>query len=143
MHFCGRNSNDRHDVFCTVNAHINDDLPALVFRGQDYIGSVHVERADDGTWGPVSGHLVHWSKRPQWTDAPPTHAQALTHACAQAVQLYTDAYPDMLERGWAAGREQDAHRVETDIAQLEGELADKRAKLKRVLNDAGSAYGDD
>lgn len=118
-------------------AHINDDRPALMFRGQEYIGSARLARAEDGTWVHKPSYPGDvFSKRPQWTNAPPTHNARMVEAVAAALVGYLAAHPEVLEQAGEAHRAREVQSLRSNIAELDekiGELTEERTAAKRAL----------
>src|SRR4051812_16302940 len=75
-------------------AHINDDKPALVFRGQEYIGFINLSRAS-GEWVQREGFPGdRFSRRPQWDKAPRTHHAAMVAAIVEELETYLSEHPE-------------------------------------------------
>jgi hypothetical protein len=121
----------------TGNAHINDDRPALVYRGQEYIGSIHFEVTADGQLA-VSDFRgsVHLSKRPQWSDAPRSYATAMLAAISTAVKAHLDAHPELLRKADIAATNnelREAEESEETARQVFGAATEKVHKLRDRL----------
>ena len=126
--FCA-DSDGRPYVSCHVQAHINDDAPAMIYRGQEYIGSV-VLIDTGGIW--TRDGSAYWSKRPQWTDAPPTHASALTQACAEAVREWEREHPEYVKAGQYASAQQRLGTVRGELRKLDGERKALKAQVRKL-----------
>lgn len=104
------------------HAHVNDDTPALVYRGEEYIGSAGFV-IKDGRVGDTG--RVSLSRRSTWTDAPRTYAAAMVEATREAVQAFVDANPDVL-------RDADRADINNDLIRADGERAKCAAALAEV-----------
>jgi hypothetical protein len=105
-------------------AHINDDKPALIYRNEEYIGSVSFSVTDSRLG---DAERVSLSRRANWTDAPRTYAAAMVAAVREAVQTFIDEYPEVL--------------VEADRADINNDLLralESEHKAREAL-DAASA----
>jgi hypothetical protein len=138
--------NDAEHAFVIVQdengqGYINTDSAALTFRNQEYIGSVHLYLSPTG-WSAPNGS--HFSKRPQWTDAPKTHAQALEAACIEAVLTYVASNPDVLDRGERSALARDLHSAIRDademrekLAALDAQIAEQTARYDEITAELG------
>lgn len=88
-------------------AHINDGKPALVYRGEQYIGSVWLDVVGPG----VTVESTSLSRRSNWTDAPKTYAGAMASAIASAVKAFLAEHSDMLVEGERAHLTRDLSRA--------------------------------
>lgn len=119
-------------------AHINDDRPALVFRGQEYIGSARFER-EDGAWVHKPSYYGDvFSKRPQWTAAPPTHNAQMIAAISTSLLGYLATYPEVLKQASDAHRAREIDSLRSNITDLDKKikaLTDERTAAKRALRE--------
>lgn len=112
-------------VAVSVEAHVNDDKPALNYRGQDYIGMVHLFLLD-GVWATRNDSDTNLTKRPNWmVEAPPTHRDALVAAIVKAVTACVEANPDILKAAEYAS-------ASNELDRLAGERQELRTKLDEV-----------
>lgn len=74
-------------VFVSTDAHVNDDAPAVTFRGTEYLISLHATRSDDGSWSEYQPEPWDIRKRHVWPDgyATPTYRQTIVSALLQVV----------------------------------------------------------
>lgn len=118
-----------HVAVGTDGAHINDDNPALVFRGQDFLANVHLfAEPGDGRepWSPRrSSSDVSIKKRRPYVDAAPTHAKAIEEAIISAVRAYVAANPDVL-------RMAEASHANNVLLDLEEKRAETVAALANI-----------
>lgn len=125
-------------VWTHVDAHVNDDKPAVDYRGESYLASGHFYRQPDGTFTDHppegNGHTFSATRRASWSDAPRTYAAAIRDAMAEAVrQAWT---PELDRAGTEADVAQQLHILEDQradqlakVAELDTQIAAQRARL--------------
>lgn len=124
---------DGSHVHVSTDAHINDDVPTVRYRGTDYLVSVHLY-AEHG-WGPnpdpSMAYQVHLKRRPQWDDASRTARAAIVEVLSSAVRQYVADHPDVLRQAEYADANNDADRTEGKITELAAELKTLRTELRK------------
>lgn len=120
-------------------AHINDDRPALTYRGQDYIGGVGFDIADGVP--TVHPDRVHLSKRPQWVDAPKTHAAAMVDAIRVALVEYLAAHPTVLGRAELRETARQLNSLVKDRDELMAQLIVVNDKITEVAGEQHALRG--
>lgn len=133
-------------VFVTVaseegQAHINDHRPALTYRGEEYIGSVHLNLGPAGFAPDLRyGKL---SRRSNWSDAPPSYQAAMFAAIVDAVTThYASVDPTCMDRGALASIGQELHGLERDMREavakvdfLRAEISKCEARMAEIMDD--------
>lgn len=119
----------------TTGAHVNDDNPAIDFRGESFLTSLRLRRQSDGTFAHVDSCRPHVTRRSNWTDAPPSFADAIVKAvCAHVADLWTE---ELEARGTDASARQNLSSLQREEAELRAKLAEVRksirAQVKRTL----------
>lgn len=113
-------------VAVSVQAHHNDNLPALTYRGTDYIGMVHLFAGEPGErWAIRDLSDVSLSKRGNYgnnADAPRTHRDALVSALTDAVMAYISDDPDVLRQADYSHAAQLLHSLEQDQVEAQTTL---------------------
>lgn len=74
-------------VHVTTDAHVNDNAPAVTYRGTEYLISLHATRNDDGSWSEYQPEPWDVRKRHAWPDgyAAKTYRQAIVTALLTVV----------------------------------------------------------
>lgn len=137
----GHRDNTRHRMWiATDGAHVNDDTPAVDFRGESWLTHVLAELDELGTWHRVEVGTYDITRRASWGEPPATYAAAITAALLATAAAHVT--PEMLRLGERANIAQDLHRVDEKRAELETELTtlnrratDLRAALSAVEHD--------
>ena len=110
-------------------AHINDDKPALEFRGQEYIGSVRLYLTDAGWEERPSFPGESFSRRPQWTNAPKTHQAAMVAAIIESLEEALAADPSITQRADEAHRTRKIAEAQQDVATAEAAVKAAKTQL--------------
>ena len=120
-------------VLVRTDAHINDDKPALNYRGESFLFDVDYTRQADGSFAVTEWDddgrkwsRIHVTRRQNWSDAPPSFAKALVAAVAER-----------LESVWTP--ELDRAGLEADVAQRLHSLEREEAKLAQKLEEVQAA----
>lgn len=113
--FCGDYVSVRTD------AHVNDNKPALTWRGNDYL--VHFFLFEDKDWGVGDDrHHSHVTQRANWNEKhrfqTPTLFDALEGACIEAVKAHIAEHPEVVAEGKVAKITQDLSSAERDLAEV-------------------------
>lgn len=113
--FCGDYVSARTD------AHVNDDKPALTWRGNDYL--VHFFLFEDKDWGVGDdSHHSSITLRQNWETKyrfqTPTLFDVLELAVVEAVQAYVAEHPETVAEGKVAKITQDLSSAERDLAEV-------------------------
>lgn len=112
--------------FVRTDAHLNDDKPALNFRGESFLFSAHLVLSP-GTGQSVSSSHSHATRRSNWTDAPPSFHKAIEAAVTEAVE---GAWTHEKDRaGLEADVAQYLNRLEKDREDLLGQMAKVDAQI--------------
>jgi hypothetical protein len=111
----------------TTGAHHNDSNPAIVFRGSDYLASVHARREADGAWVATHESV---SARGSFSQAPVTHKRAIADALLAALAQVDSA--ELRRAGAYARACQNYDRAARDVAEARTALADAEAVLAAV-----------
>lgn len=109
-------------------AHVNDQRPALEYRGEQYIGSLRL------ALGPAGFHAtdVSLSRRSNWTDAPRTYATAMADAVVDAVTTHVAGVdPTVMDRGELASIGQELHRLEREMREAVAKVDELRQKISK------------
>lgn len=112
----------------TGHAHINDNRPALTYRGQEYIGSVFFDVTATG----ISATDVSISRRPEWSSAPKTYAAAMVEAMRETVAAYIAEHPEFLPAAEYADVNNALDSATEKRDKLAAELAEADATVKAL-----------
>jgi hypothetical protein len=105
----------------TDGAHVNDDNPAIDFRGESWLVTLRLIDGNDPQ--------PHITRRQNWSDAPPSYARTIVEAVSAAVAEYMSAHPDIVRAG--------------ALADLNNEMYTAQAKVRETRKahiEARSAY---
>jgi hypothetical protein len=118
-------------VSCRTDAYVNDDSPALTYRGTDYLAHVHLyaEVENLEPWSPKPGDRVHITKRRNSAYAPRTYADAMIKAIAEAVREYVSGDSDVLRRAEYATANNNLIRLEQEYADALSAATDAGARI--------------
>lgn len=120
---------DAGHVSVHTDAHHNDDLPAITYRGQDYFVHFHLYAKDNWGEGPeIYSSVTKRGMSFSHNDAAPTYRAAIREAVIEAVREYTCTNPEILvaaERAHVNNELLDAEKEEEKAA-----IALKTAKAK-------------
>lgn len=99
FHFTGENS-----VFVSTDgAHVNDDNPAVDYRGESWLVSAHYERDEHGNWDLYRSGGRNVTRRASWSDAPRTYEQAILLAVFDALKtVWNDEWARQGKHAYAA-----------------------------------------
>lgn len=120
---------DSGHVAVRVDAHVNDEKPALVYRGQEFIGMVHLWADAGAGWEMRDGSDCSLSRRPQSTDAPVTYARAMVAAVRDAVVSYVAEHPEVLAAADYANANNALMRLHADRDEVIARLADLDSRI--------------
>jgi hypothetical protein len=113
----------------TTDAHVNDDNPAIDFRGESWLVNLRfVRQSDEGfTFEPDNwGHIT---RRETWShDIPRTYYAAIVEAIRAHLPAVWTAALDTAGR--SADVAQNLHRLEGDAAEIADRLHDVRDKIR-------------
>lgn len=123
---------DSGHAHISVDAHINDDNPTVVWRGRDLIGSTHVYR--ELGWNPKddSSYDPHVTYRDNWSDACQTARNFFVSVASAAAAHIADNNPRV-------GLASELRTAENEYAKIEKEIADTHKQLnilRKNLSDA-------
>lgn len=109
-------------------AHINDSRPALVYRGEEFIGSMHLDLGPAGFVADPG--WVHLSRRSNWSDAPRTYREAMVAAVVDAVTTYVASVdPTIMDKGELAEIGQRMHGASRKLVEARQLVADLQAQM--------------
>jgi len=117
----------------TEGAHVNDDNPAIEYRGKSYLVHLELQRVD----GKVSFVAEHGYRSPREAvskrgldypnTAPPSFSAAICEAIrAHAEEVWTD---EVAPQGYVASTAQALHSTEREYAEAEKQFAEVKAQL--------------
>jgi hypothetical protein len=120
------------EVSVTVDAHINDKKPAVVFRGEDYLVHVFIVRHADGIFGTrkESHNLTTVTRRSNWSPAPRTFADAIVRAIIDHVRDIWNV--DLDRQATMADANNELIDAEKKRATLSGELRALDEEIARL-----------
>jgi hypothetical protein len=125
-------------VVDTEGAHINDDNPAVNFRGERLLIHLRLMRNAEGNWQGQPGSLQSVT-RANWTDAPPSFVGAVFAAVAAKVtEVWTE---DIAREAAYVGAGNQAHSLEGDLVKLEAQVREVRTALAeayKIMRDNDS-----
>ncbi len=118
-------------VMADTDAHINDDKPAVDFRGESFLVSIFAVRTEDGSWiadPDRDSHSVKVTRRQNWSPAPPTFERAIVSAVLATIAAHwTPELGRAGEHAYAAqqlhGRERDREKAAQALAEIDATLA--------------------
>jgi hypothetical protein len=118
-------------VSCRTDAYVNDDSPALTYRGEDYLAHVHLyaELANLEPWSPQPGDRAHITRRRNSADAPRTYADAMIKAITEVVRKHVSDDPDVLRRAEYATANNNLLRLEKEYADALQAATDAGARI--------------
>ena len=117
---------DAGHVHVSCDAHVNDRKPAVVWRGEDYLPSIHLYAADG--WESKPGDRPHVTRRSNWSDAPRTYRDGIVATLAAFVREYVAQHPEVL--------------AEAELAATTNALREalaEQAKAAQALSEAKDA----
>lgn len=121
----------------TDGAHINDNNPAVDFRGESFL--LHLELRRDPATGEVTFGESSGSRSPRggvtrrsnWSDAPPSYADKIGEAIrAHAQSVWTDEHD---RAGLEADAMQNLHRLERDLDEAQTQVRALREQASHHL----------
>lgn len=112
-------------AYVHTDAHVNDDKPAVNFRGESFLVSVHLTTNGESAASNEAYSSV--TRRSNWTPAPRTFREAVTDAVLKAV---TEAWtPEKDRAGVEADVAQNLHHLEPEREKLLEQLAEVDRKI--------------
>jgi hypothetical protein len=119
-------------VSVTVDAHVNDKRPAVVFRGEDYLVHVFVVRMADGTLTTRDNTVT---RRSNWSAAPQKTAAVIVNAVADHMRDIWDANLDhQATLAQANNARNDAEDKRAELAKQIRVLDEEIARLNAILD---------
>jgi hypothetical protein len=127
----------------STEAHVNDDLAGLEYRGRGFLFSVHMYLRD-GAW-VLGEYPVHGTRRDSWSDATATEKKKLAEAAlvAMAKIAETDQGKFAMVAGERWHAQIDLDSAQRKIDELTPKIKEARAELRKAtkrLVDAQGAY---
>ncbi len=131
------------------HAHVNDNRPALVYRGEEYIGSAWFQYTDGVVSVADFSSAVSISRRATWSAAPRTYAAAMVEAMRTAIVAYLAATPAFIHEGNYAYLNNEADsaaekrdKAARELATATRELEAAQAALTEAAGMLAAATGE-
>lgn len=116
----------------TEGAHVNDNNPAIDYRGESFLVSLHPKRQEDGTF-ECDRQYIHVTRRQNWSDAPPSFRDAIVKAvCEHVASLWSE---DLERFGNDSRARQRLASLQREEEELKGKLAEVRKGIRSEVKD--------
>lgn len=114
-------------VHVRTDAHLNDDAPAITFRGQEFLVSLNLYAETGWTIRQEDG-APHVTNRKTWRDATRFQTEQIVKTLSAYVSAYVQANPGVLI---------DANRVDfaNDLARVRERKQELAEELNRVMGE--------